>query len=90
MPDQSFHKYNNSSEKGRPLASRKRPRATEAGFGPRGWTNARGSHRTSGGWGTVLVEPFIKSHYNLNKSHCLDLYLNEKRPGIASDGNFSS
>ena len=72
MPDQSFHKYNNSSEKGRPLASRKRPRATEAGteagFGPRGWTNARGSHRTSGGWGTVLVEPFIKSHYNLNKS----------------------
>ena len=67
MPDQSFHKYNNSSEKRRALASRKRPRATEAGFGPRGWTNARGSHRTSGGWGTVLVEPFIKSHYNLNE-----------------------
>ena len=66
MPNQSFHKYNNSSEKHRALASRKRPRATEAGFGPRGWTNARGSHHTSGGWGTLLVEPFIKLHYNLN------------------------
>ena len=26
----------------------------------------------------------------VDKSHCLDLDLNDIRPGIASDGNFSS
>jgi hypothetical protein len=45
-----------------------------------------------------LVWQFSSNHKTYNKgrfkviatSHCLDLDLNGKRPGVTSDGNFSS
>ena len=44
--------------------------------------------------GSYLVVSIIKNTTNLPGSggptHCLDLDLNDKRPGIASDGNFST